>query len=137
IAAAALTLAPSCAGPAPPPAAGGLQATGVLARGALSYAVASAGADRLVSIELTTAFELVVRDLARGDAPVIARVPLGGAAYDVLALAPARRGDRAWVASADGRVREPALPSGEVLRTWRLGAPATAVATSRDGAYIA
>ncbi len=109
----------------------GLRTARALSRGTLSYAVAYAG-DRVVSIELATAFELVVRD-ARGTAR--GRVDLGEATYDVVDLAV--HGDSAWVASVDGRVRAIDIRALAVTTTWHLGAPATAVAVSADGAYVA
>ena len=110
---------------------GQLDVERVLSRGALSYAVAFAG-DDVVSVELRTEFELLVRE-AGGRERV--RLTLGPHQYDVNDLAV--HGRTAYVASMDGTVRAIDLDGGRELRRWHLGDAATAVAVSPDGAYLA
>lgn len=153
---AALAYAVACnAGPRPLRAgesasspAAGLDHDRDLARGVLTYAVAFADDDTLVSIELATSFDLVVRELIAGQAVEVLRVPLGPAEYDIddLAIAPPTTGPRhedahdgklAWVASRDGTVRAIALTSGTTRVTWHMGSGASAVAIAPDGEHIA
>jgi WD40 repeat protein len=126
-------------GPAPvavaaPLAAVALRPAGTLSRGGLGYAIGFADADRVVAIELTTSFELVVR---RRDGGELGRARLCDPRFDVGALALTPDGREAFTASADGWVRSVELASGAVRRRWHLGAAGTAIAVSRDGAYLA
>jgi WD40 repeat protein len=102
----------------------------VLSRGALAYAVAFDG-DDVVSVELTTQFDLVVRDRSRETL----RVRLGPPDWDVNDLAV--HDHIAYLASADGSVRAIDLQSGAERARWRLGDAGTAVAVSSDGSYVA
>jgi WD40 repeat protein len=145
---AALAALAACGGPAPsagtgrPLAAGqrptapasGLRIQRALSRGALSYAVAYTAGGALVSVELGTAFEVVVRDAARREQR---RFAVGSAEYDVVDVAVDAAGATAWIASLDGRVRAIDLATGDTATEWPLGAPATAVALSPDEAYVA
>ena len=103
----------------------------VLARGALSYAVAFAG-DDVVSVELRTEFELFVRGR---DGEEKHRVRIGPADWDVNDLAVHER--TAYVASMDGTVRAIDLDGGRETARWHLGDAATAVAVSPDGGFLA
>ncbi len=128
-------LAPGARAHAP---ATGLRIASSPARGVLAYAAAlDADESTLVTVELTVAFELVVRDLERnGRAHRRARVRLGDPTYDIEDLALDAGAEEAWVASADGTVRAVDLSRGRVTETWRLGDPATAVAVAHDS-YVA
>ena len=108
-----------------------------LTRGVLTYAVAFADDHTLVSVELETAFALVVRDLAAGESVETLRAPLGPAEYDIDDLAISHDHELAWVTSRAGTVRAIALRGGETRVTWHLGSGATAVALTPDGQYIA
>lgn len=101
-----------------------------LSTGALAYAVAFDGA-RVVAVELDDAFELVVHGARGGDR----RYPIGDATWDAVDLAV--RDGTAWIAVRDGTVRAVDLAAGRERVRWHLGAPATAVAASADGRYIA
>ncbi|HWN67658.1 MAG TPA: hypothetical protein VNM90_08455, partial [Haliangium sp.] len=142
----AARLEPLSAGASPPGPAAGLGRSTAAARGALTYAVAFAGPDLLAAIELSTEFELVIRELdrrgpARGQPRarhrVRHRVSLGPPDFDVgdLAVDPTRQ--EAWIASRDGTVRSYGLRRGVLALTWHLGSPATAVAVSADGRLVA
>jgi WD40 repeat protein len=65
------------------------------------------------------------------------RVALGPPDWDVGDLAVDAAGRTAYVASAAGSVRAIDVATGRIASTWRLGAPATAVAIAPDGAYLA
>lgn len=124
-----------------------------LARGVLTYAVAFAGEHTLVTVELGTHFDLLVRDIIAdgpdgpdgpgapsrpGRGPRLRhRIRLGPADFDIGDLAIDTTRDHAWVASRDGTVRAYDLQRGALLTTWHLGSSASAVAVSPDGAYIA
>lgn len=119
---------------APPPLTsnvGALSLQRVLSRGALAYAVAFWG-DRIVSVELRTEFELVVRERSGRQR---LRMRLGPHEWDVSDLAV--RGQTAYLASADGTVRAIDLAGGRETARWHLGDAATAVAVSPDGGYLA
>lgn len=102
-----------------------------LSKGALAYAVAFAG-DEIVSVELRTEFELVVRAKSGRER---LRLTLGPHEYDVNDLA--IHGNTAYVASSDGTVRAIDLSRGQETQRWRLGDAASAVAVSPDGGYLA
>ncbi len=117
----------------------GLRVRERAATGVLTYAVAldSAGR-RLITVELSTRFELVVRRLgASGEVIASERTLLGPADWDVRDLALDPAGQIAWIASADGTVRAIELEGGRTRATWHLGDAATAVAVSRDGRHVA
>lgn len=95
--------------------------TAVLARGVLPYALAE-DADRLVSLELTEHFELVVRAHGRE----LRRIDLGPPELDVRALA-VHRG-LAYVGDDSGWVREVSLATSTVRRLFATGAPVLALA---------
>ena len=112
------------------------------APGALAYRVAfagpPAGPPRLVSVELTLDFELVVRRVEPGGhLTETGRIRLGPPDWDVTGLAIAPGGTTAYVASAAGTVRAIDLASGRTSWTWHLGDAATEVAISPDGRYLA
>lgn len=129
----------SAGGGQPNPKAGvlsGAREATVAARGALTYAVAITK-KRLVSVELTTRFELVSRTIDdRGKVRGVHRHVLGDPTYDVHALAVDAARSEAWVAMADGTVRAVALGGQERVR-WKIGDVATAVALSPDGRFVA
>lgn len=127
---------PLGAGQKPTGPATGFSTAHVVERGRLAYDVAFDGAGtHLATVELATSFQLVVRDLAAGGAPI--RIPLGKPDYDVVDLALAPRGDRAAVATLDGTIRVFDLAARTELANWRLDAAATAVAFSPDGGWLA
>jgi len=103
----------------------------VLSKGALAYAVAFDGND-IVSVELRTEFELIVREPSGREKQ---RLRLGPHEYDVNDLAV--RGHVAYLASSDGTVRAIDLASGRETARWHVGDAATSVAVRRDGAYVA
>ncbi len=116
--------------------AAGMSVGHVAARGLLAYdATFDANGTHLATIELSTRFELVVRDLAAGGDPI--RIVLGKPDYDVVDLALDPKGTRAAVASLDGTVRLFDLAARTETANWRLDAPATAVAFSPDGGWLA
>lgn len=148
LAALSIVMAACAAPPQPRPLAPGASAPGPAvglgpgteaAAGVLTYAVAFAGERVLASVELDTGFTLVVRDIAERGAQARTRhrIHLGPPDYDVgdLAIDPAR--GEAWVASRDGTVRGFALDDAAPVGTWHLGSPATAVAVSADGRFVA
>jgi len=101
----------------------------VVARGTLAYAAAWHG-ERLVTIELTERFELVVRD-----GPALrasARIDLGPPELDLRALAVA--GDVALVGGDDGWIRRIDLATHREVDRWPQGAPITALAA--DASYV-
>jgi WD40 repeat protein len=102
----------------------------VLERGVLGYDVA-VDAGRVATVELGTRFELVVRDRR---ARVVRRIVLAGPTWDMVSLSLA--GERAAVASLDGRVRLIDLETGRVRRELRLDHAATAVVLSPDGRWL-
>lgn len=99
----------------------------VLARGVVPYALAE-DADRLVSLELTERFELVVRDRTRE----LRRIDLGPPELDVRALA-AHHG-LAYVGDDSGWVREVSIATSTVRRLFATGAPVLALAA--DARYL-
>jgi hypothetical protein len=101
----------------------------VVSRGTLAYAAAWHG-ERLVTIELTERFELVVRDGAA--LAELARIDLGPAELDLAALAIGGGGELALVGGDDGWIRRIDLASREELDRWPQGAPITALAASTD-----
>jgi len=110
---------------------GGLGVERILSRGALTYAVAFDG-DDIVSVELRTEFELIVREPSGHER---LRTRLGPHEYDVDDLAVHEH--VAYLASTDGTVRAIDLASGAEKTRWHLGDAATAVAVSPDGTYVA
>lgn len=124
-------------GQSPPGPAVGLGHALDLARGALTYAAAFVGDDRLLTIELELDFFLVLRKLGPRGATELWRARLGRAEYDVEDLAIDSAGTAAWVASRDGTIRAISLGTGRIERTWRIGSSATAVAISPDDRYLA
>jgi hypothetical protein len=143
----AARLQPLPAGASAPGPAAGLGRSTAAARGALTYAVAFAGPagdssgahDVLAAVELTTEFELAIRELKtrRGQPRARHRIRLGPPEFDVGALAMDRARQEAWIASRDGTVRSYDLAQGTLALTWHLGSPATAVAISADGRLVA
>jgi len=103
----------------------------VLARGSLAYDVAAAG-DLVASVELETEFALVLRRAGKAT-----RVTLGPPEHDFVALDVDAAGRVAAVAGLDGTVRLHDAVTGRERARWRLDAPATAVAISRDGTLVA
>lgn len=112
-----------------------------LARGRLTYALAWSDAHTLAAIELGLSFELVVREVgdARSGRPAreVIRIELGPAEYDVEDIAVHGPRKQVFVAGRDGRVRGFDARTGQLVATWVLGSPATAVAVTGDGAYVA
>jgi hypothetical protein len=106
----------------------------VPAAGVLAYRVAFArGGQLLFAVELGVEFELVVRALSdRAQLREQVRVRLGPHDWDITGLAVKADGTRAWVACADGTVREIDVMTGTTLKGWHLGAAATALALSPD-----
>lgn len=142
---------PLARGQAPTAPAVGLTHRADAATGVLTYAVAFAGQDTLVSVELALDFELVVREIVnhgdhgdRGAGHAIARelrrIPLGSAAYDIEDLAVIPTGDRTsasvYVASRDGRIHGIDLTTAETFATWHLGSSVTAVAVSPRSGHV-
>jgi WD40 repeat protein len=114
----------------------GLRVDAELARGVLAYDVAWNGrGDLLASVELSTRFELVLRDLSRRADP--RRIDLGPPDWDVLDVDVDAAGARVAVASLDGTVRVYDAATAAPLASWRLDAGATAVAFSPDGGWLA
>lgn len=99
--------------------------TQVLARGVLPYGVATTG-DSVVTIELSERFELVVRD----EGAAQRRLDLGPAEHDLRALAVF--GDRAFVGSDAGFIRELELTSLREVTSYAVGAPLLALAADAD-----
>ena len=132
-----------------------------LARGVLTYALAFAGPERLLAVELDTAFSLRAYARApdadadadadagareRDDRPRATAAPswqtrwrseLGPADYDVVDIAVDHARDQVFVAVRDGTVRGYAIADGALVSTWHLGSAASAVAISADGDYAA
>ncbi len=104
----------------------GAPAPRVLARGVLPYGVAAVG-DAIVTVELSERFELVVRDGLRER-----RLELGPPEQDLRALAVS--GERAFVGSDAGFIREIDLTAMRVLRSFAVGAPLRALAA--DARYL-
>lgn len=113
-----------------------LQTSKVLAKEALAYRVAVA-APYVVSVELRTEFELVLRKIP-GTAGQIQtrRIRIDEATYDVSDLVVDASASRAYVASTAGWVRVYDLKSLEMQGEWRTGHAATALALSKDGKYL-
>jgi WD domain, G-beta repeat len=147
-------LQPLSQGAPAPGSAAGLGGSTAAARGALTYAVAFAGPlgdhDLLASVELSTEFELVIRELdrrgpSRGQSGtgqrvrhrIRYRVRLGPPDFDIGDLAVDHARQEAWIASRDGTARSYDLTRGALALTWHLGSPATAVAISADGRLVA
>lgn len=132
---------PLPAGQTPSRAAVAMKTTKVLSKNALSYQVAVA-APYLVSVELTTEFELVVRGLPNTpDTPRTSklktrRMRLDAATYDINALALDAKEGRAFVASSAGWVRSYDLQSLQMQSEWRMGSGATSLALSDDRQYL-
>lgn len=129
-----------------PPSSGGdaLSRHSAAAPGAHVYATdLSDDGKAWIAAELGTDFDLVYREIDKGRAREEDRarerhrVSLGPHAYDINAVALGPRARTAWVASADGRIRAFDMKAGEDLLSWRLEAPATAIALSPDGRYAA
>src|SRR5215470_16562271 len=100
-----------------------------LAKGTLAYSVA-ASSDLIASIELTTAFDLILRT------PTATRTAaLGPPDRDFVALAIDGAGRRVAVAGLDGTVRLFDDAAAELQR-FRLDDAATAVALTPDGTYL-
>lgn len=99
--------------------------TQVLARGVLPYGVATTG-DSVVTIELSERFELVVRD----EGAAQRRLDLGPAEHDLRALAVF--GDRAFVGSDAGFIRELELTSLREVTSYAVGAPLLALAADAN-----
>lgn len=130
-------LRPLAAGTRPQTAAAGLSHRTDVAGAALTYGVALSER-QLITVELGVEFALVIRDITpSGHASRRSRVALGSAAYDIDGLAVDAGRARAFVASRDGRVRAFDTRTGALLVTWHLGSPATAVAASSDGRWVA
>lgn len=108
----------------------------VIARNALAYHVALAPR-YLVSVELSTQFDLVVRARSgQDDSRATRRIRLDAPTYDILDLVLSRAGDTAYVASAAGWVRRYSLADGVMQQEWRMGSAVTALALSDDDAYL-
>ncbi len=113
-----------------------MQTTKVLATQALAYRVAIA-APYLVSVELRTEFELVVRKIPGSVSKVReGRIRIDDATYDVNDLVVDAKRERAYVASTAGWVRVYDLRSLQLQHEWRTGQAATALALSEDGKYL-
>ncbi len=130
-------LRPLAADTRPHAAAAGLRHRADVAGPALTYGVALS--DRqLITVELGVAFALVIREITpSGHTSERSRIALGSATYDIDGLAVDAGRARAFVASRDGRVRAFDTRTGALLVTWHLGSPATAVAASSDGRWVA
>jgi len=134
------TGAPIGPGAKPSSSISGLRPHAALSKGKLTYAVALSSADRVAfSVELGVEFSLAVHDLGDGKLKprLRFRKRLGVATYDVHDLAIDHRRNEAWVASADGRVRGFNGRTGKQLADIHVGAPATSLAISADGKYLA
>ena len=103
----------------------------VVSRGTLAYAAAWGG-PRLVTIELTERFELVVRDGPR--LGVAWRLDLGPPQHDLPALAVA--GNVALVGGVDGFIRRIDLVKRREIERWPQGAPITALAADADHVVV-
>jgi WD40 repeat protein len=115
-----------------------LQRSQVLGKNALAYQVAI-DAPYLASVELTTAFELVLRALPDGPSSQKTsprRIRLDAATYDINDLLVDAQGHRAFVASSAGWVRSYDLKSLQMQSEWRMGSGATALAMSADRQYL-
>lgn len=102
----------------------------ILAKNALAYRVAMSDS-YLASVELTTEFRLVVRDLANSHKK---HVRLDSATYDITGLALDET--HAYVSSSAGWVRSYDLRSLQLRREWRFGSGATALAITDDHIYL-
>lgn len=109
----------------------------VARRGALSYQSAFVGTRLWVSTELATRFELVVRRVDRASVLELGRVDLGPSDWNTTGLAAAARGPLVWVSSLAGSVRGIDVTTMTVVREWRVGSHATALAVSASGAHVA
>jgi WD40 repeat protein len=113
-----------------------MQTTRVLAKEALAYRVAVAE-PYLVSVELRTEFELVLRQIPGTEGQFkTRRIGIDEATYDINDLVVDASGERAYVASTAGWVRTYDLKSLQVQGEWRTGYAATALALSKDGKYL-
>ena len=100
----------------------------VISKNALAYRVAIAG-ETLVSIELGTEFELVMRTIPGSKIKTeTRRVRIDSATYDINDLVVDEKSDSAYVASSAGWVRHYDLKTLEVRSEWRTGSAATALA---------
>lgn len=106
----------------------------VASRSTLAYHVAFAG-PRLVSVELTTRFALVIRDLDEA-AVAVRSIDLGAPDFDVHDLVTSSDGRMAFVASAAGWVRGYELATGSLTSEWYMGSSATSLAIGASGEHL-
>lgn len=117
-------------------------ATGVvpsaLSRHSLAYQVAFAS-PYLLSVELRTQFELVIRKdgfSSASENPIDKRIALGPPDYDIDAMVVSPTKTEVFVASAAGWVRSYDIRTQEKLSEWKMGSAVSALAISADGAYL-
>ncbi len=109
------------------------QRSTILGRDSLTYHVALTP-KRIISVELTSRFALVIRDRA-GISPQ-KRIDLAKADYDILDLVANPHNGQVYVASSAGWVRSYDVVSGERRSEWRMGSSATALAISDDARWL-
>jgi WD40 repeat protein len=121
--------------PVPSPSVG--QRSNAIGRDSLAYQVVLTD-KRTISVELTTRFELVIRENKRASKskPKARRIDLAKADFDILDLVATRDGSTVYVASTAGWVRGYDVDSGEMLSEWRMGSSATALALSDDAKWL-
>lgn len=106
-----------------------------VAKNRLAYHVALSPT-KLVSVELSTHFELVIRGRPDRDASETQRVYLDTPTYDILDVVLNPDDNSVFVASAAGWVRRYSLEDGRLQSEWRMGSAATALALSGDNQYL-
>ncbi len=105
---------------------------------ALAYRVAFAS-KHLLSVELRTQFELVIRPTRPSDDTNQSdknRIALGPADYDISDMVIAKSSERVFISSAAGWVRSYNIETQKKLSEWRMGSGVSALALSPDGAFL-
>ncbi len=105
---------------------------------ALAYRVAFAS-KHLLSVELRTQFELVIRSTIPPDRmghSGTTRIALGPADYDITDMVISESSERVFLSSAAGWVRSYNIETQKKLSEWRMGSGVSALALSPDGAFL-
>ncbi len=119
----------------------GLAESSEVVLGGLAYPSLFFGKRLWLSTELTVNFELVARRLDSSHSlRELYRVELGPPDWDITGIAaadPELGQSRVWVSSRAGIISALDVESGDIVLQWRVGFPATAIAVSTDGRYVA
>ncbi len=109
--------------------------------GGLAYPSLFLGKRLWFSTELAVNFELVARRLDSSHSlRELYRVELGPPDWDITGIAaadPSLGLSSVWISSRAGIISALDVESGATLLQWRVGFPATAIAVSADGRYVA